>query len=534
MIPLFSSPTAKEWQKIGIKQHHGIVIPLFSLHSNQSCGIGEFPDLLPLVPWCQSIGYDVIQLLPLNDTGPESSPYSALSAFALNPIHLGLASLPFLDEFPELQPLLIKMQTLNNTQRVNYQDVLSQKESFLKKYYQKIAPKITSQSTFHQFLTDNPWLEEYALFKALKVALHWSPWETWPPLLNDPSIPSYIELLQQYADDIHYHIFVQYLCFQQLKQVKAVANQHSVFLKGDIPILISNESADVWLHRPLFNMEVTAGAPPDVYSKEGQNWKFPIYNWEATESQIFEWWKLRLQVAGNFYNIYRIDHIVGFFRIWSIPLNGLAKDGKFIPENPGQWLPQGEKILRLMIASSEMLPIGEDLGIVPTDVRQAIFNLGICGTKVMRWERRWNEDKQFIDPKDYSPISMTTVSTHDSDTILLWWKNCPDEAKDYAKYRGWKYNNDLSWEQQYSILQDSHHSGSLFHINLLNEYLSLVPNMSWPNPEDERINVPGVISDRNWTYRFRPSVEEIVSSAALTELMKGLVRPSLGTGLLGI
>jgi 4-alpha-glucanotransferase len=141
----------------------------------------------------------------------------------------------------------------------------------------------------------------------------------------------------------------------------------------------------------------------------------------------------------------------------------------------------------------------------------------------MRWERYWEGDKSFIDPQDYIRESMTTVSTHDSKTLSLWWKNSPEEAKIYAESKRWTYDPEMTPEQQFSILYDSHHTPSLFHINLLQEYLALIPGMTWPDPADERINIPGLVLEKNWTYRFRPYVEEIVTDDRLKNTMKQIL-----------
>lgn len=178
--------------------------------------------------------------------------------------------------------------------------------------------------------------------------------------------------------------------------------------------------------------------------------------------------------------------------------------------------------MEVMLKNCDMLPIGEDLGTVPPEVRVYLRSIGICGTKVMRWERRWEEDKGFIDPKDYPPESMTTVSTHDSETLGQWWKDRPEEAEVYAKSMGWDYSPNITEEQRFSILHASNTSGSLFHINLLPEYLALIPNMTWPNPADERINVPGIISDDNWTLRLKPCLEQIRESKVLSQKMRDL------------
>lgn len=521
---LLQSPARDHWQRIGPKNHHGINIPLFSLHSKNSCGIGEFPDLIPLIHWCKNIGFDVIQLLPLNDSGENSSPYSGISAFALNPIHLGLAELPNLDQFPDLQQLVADMQGMNRSQRVDYSLVRPAKDNFMREYYRRVASQIIPSEAYQKFVQENSWLPNFALFKALKIFNCWAAYSEWNESFQNITPERYQELLRDHESEITYHIFVQYLCFEQFKKVKAEAEKKGVFLKGDIPILIDRESADVWKHRNLFLMNLTAGSQADMYSDEGQNWGNPIFNWEAIENENYLWWKERLQYAGNFYHLYRLDHVVGFFRIWAIPLGHTAKDGKYIPEDEQTWLSHGEGIMREMLMMSPMLPIAEDLGVVPPEARICLNYLGICGTKVIRWERRWRKDKSFIPYDEYPKTSMTTVSTHDSQTLQEWWKLNPHESMAFASFKGWVYQPELSLQRHKEILHDSHHTGSLFHINLLQEYLALVPGMTWPNPQDERINVPGTISDTNWSYRFRPSLEEIVSNSALRQIMQDMLK----------
>lgn len=523
---LLSSPAGNMWKIIGIRQHHGIVIPLFSLYSHKSCGLGEFPDLLPVIDWCNTVGFDVIQLLPLNDTGMQPSPYSALSATALNPMHLGLASLPNLDQSFQLVALAqeIAKETKWN-ERIQYSTIYSKRQYFLKLYLETFSDQILHSQDYQSFILKNSWLKEYALFKTLKIQQQWKHWEDWPLELKNPSIETCDHLLKEYNSEISFHMILQYLCFQQLQHVKHYANEHKVLLKGDIPILINRDSADVWFYRSYFQLQHSAGAPPDMYAKDGQNWGFPIYHWEMLETDDYQWWKQRLQIATLFYDIYRLDHVVGFFRIWAIPIGKLGREGKFIPEDPSIWIPHGKKILQMMLESCPMLPIGEDLGTVPSEVRKCLKELGICGTKVMRWERLWDEkDQPFIPFDEYTPVSMTTVSTHDSDTILLWWKNSVEEAKKFADFMGLTYQTSLSKENLFSILQASHHTKSLFHINLLNEYLALIPGLTWPNPQDERINIPGVITEHNWSYRFRKPVEELVTNQELKDLIKAILK----------
>lgn len=517
------SPATRQWKHIGIRQHHGLVIPLFSLHSTYSCGIGEFPDLLPIIDWCTAIGFDVIQLLPLNDTGLGTSPYSALSAFALNPIHLSLSTLPYLSDYPILIDELKAIPKFSQEAHLHYIPIREAKERFLRHYYQLTHQHLIGTEDYHQFIKNTEWLKGFALFKVLKEHHHWASWEFWPADLQSPDLHTFHHLLDQYKDELEWHCFLQFLCDKQMQNIKKYASAHKISLMGDIPILIGRDSADVWLNRHLFQLDYSAGAPPDVFSLEGQNWGFPIYNWDALVHENFQWWIERLKYAERYYHLYRIDHIVGFFRIWAIPYGLTGKDGRFIPQDPDQWIDHGQRIMLMMLTQCEMLPIGEDLGVVPLEVRACLSALGICGTKVMRWERKWKEDGGYIPPQDYPAESMTTVSTHDSETLQLWWQNNPVDAKLYARFKGWCHTPTLSRSHHKEILWDSHHSNSLFHINLLQEYMALIPGLTWPNLEDERVNVPGIISDKNWSYRFKPSVEEIISNQTLQHILQEMI-----------
>lgn len=510
---LNASKASKQWQKIGIKHHHGINIPLFALKTLESSGIGEYLDLIPLIDWVSSIGMDVIQLLPLNDTGTDRSPYNSLSAYALNPIHISLAKLPHLDDSYKSE--ILKIQLFNDINPIPHEKVRTAKEAFLKKYYNDFFEHYKDNIDYQTFIDKNSWLIPYAQFRTLKEKHQLKFWKDWPVdeqyfMPDRPFDPFYI--------------FIQYLSHLQFSMVGEYARKKKVLLMGDLPILISRDSHDVWAHPELFQQGLAAGAPPDMYSQDGQYWGFPLYDWEAIEKNHYDWWIKRLEVANSYYDIFRIDHVVGFFRIWGIPYGLKAKEGHFVPQDESLWIPQGEKTMNQMLASSSMLPIGEDLGVVPTSVRTTLRDLGILGTRVMRWERVWNEDSRFIPIEAYIPESLTTVSTHDSDTLVLWWQNSPQESQVYAKSKGWQWENKITKDQLLGILKDSHHSNSLFHINLLQEYLSLYPELSYENPEKERINLPGIVNDTNWCYRFKVSVEDIINHKELKETIKSLIK----------
>ena len=518
---LSQSPTKIHWSQIGIYHHHGIVVPMFSLLSNNSAGIGEFYDLLPLIKWLPEVGMDVIQLLPLNDAGNDPSPYNAISAKALNPIHISLYALPYINDYADLLKRIDLLKSLSNSQRIQYSKVKNQKIDFLRDYFKKVINRFESNDKFNNFQIQNTWVGIYALYKLLREKSD-KTWMSWPDELKSPS--SFSNLMKKYRSEIQFYIFLQFLCFEQMTYVKEYASKHSVFLKGDIPILLSSDSADVWSHREFFDCSLRAGAPPDAYSASGQDWGFPTYNWDKLEKDNYSWWKERLHVASHIYHIYRIDHVVGFFRIWVIPPQKKAIDGFFKPKNYYKWPHLGKKLLKMLIRSSTMLPIAEDLGTIPKYVPQILKEMGIPGTKIIRWERKWEEDTSFINVKDYQPISLTSVATHDSETIAEWWEKYPTDATLYAKQIKVDYKTPLNNKSRFKILYDSHQSSSIFHINPLQEYLAFFQELIWKDPKDERINIPGTSSPFNWTYRFRPKVEEIISHKKLKSTIKKLTK----------
>jgi len=484
------------WQKIGIGHHHGIALPLRSLITRESSGIGEFLDLLPIIDWCSEIGFDVIQLLPLNDSGLNPSPYSALSAFALNPVHLRLT-----ESWDELK-------ALNKTPRIDYQNVVALKRPRIKAYLEEKRSEMRADKAYQSFVHENPWLEGYARFRLLSEKHDFVPWQAWDTSLDLPQ------------DQLELFKMAQYLCHQQLSQVKEYADQKGVLLMGDVPILLNPNSADVWLHQESFDLEQTVGAPPDQFSEEGQNWGFPLYRWEKMAPH-YNWWQMRLKAAESYYHLYRIDHVVGFFRFWTIPPGKSGREGAFHPADLDEALVQGKHLMQMMRKATPMLPMGEDLGVIPKEVRHTLRHLGIAGTKVMRWERDWHRKAKYLDPTTYQPISMTTVSTHDTEPLRGWWEAHKREARALTKQMGWMWHPHLDPEHHLDLLSQSHRSGSLFHVNPLQEYLSLVEEFRTP-PEEERINRPGTTSSKNWTYRLPASVEEIISHPGLAEMMKEL------------
>ena len=521
-IEKYISTTAasKHWEKIGSRPHHGVVIPLFALRCQKSSGVGEYLDLFKVIDWCKDVGFDVVQLLPLNATGKDPSPYNAISSCALNPLHISLNALEGLDDNKELKEKLKDFEILNTYQKVHYLQLKRLKLDFLYEYYKYIFDDLKKDKDFEKFLRNNSWLEEFALFRTLQEEQNYKTWDNWPEDLQNIDEKNLSKYIEKYHSDMHFHFATQYICFKQLSSVKEYADKKNILILGDVPILVSKNSSDVWFNRSMFDLTKAAGAPPDAYSVYGQRWGFPLFNWKNLKDSNYHWWRRRLKTIENIYHMYRIDHVVGFFRIWSMLKDEPATEGRFFPRDPVLWNKNGKNRLLMMLHSSKLLPIAEDLGLIPKIVYTTLKELGICGTKVIPWE---TNVFGFVKFNNYEPLSITSVSTHDSDTFSQWWEGFPKGSTRFAKLKNWHYEPHLTYKQRKELLTDAHHTTSLFHINLLQEYLALYPDLVWPDIDDERINVPGTMRPSNWTYRFKPTFEKIMAHDKLKQDIKDII-----------
>ncbi len=312
----------------------GIAIPVAALRSAESCGVGDFGDLGLLGSWCREVGLDVIQLLPVNDTGGASSPYSALSAFALHPLYIRLKEVPGASgHAAEIEAFRAEAAAWEREHggRFSYSRVLAFKLSLIERLYGESAKAIAGDPGFRKWKADNPWVVPYSVFRGLKRANADAAWAQWPTLSGaDPR--EIAAWWKENPDQCMPFAWAQYLLENQLASAARALNRQGVWLKGDLPILMSTESADVWSERGCFDLAAMAGAPPDMFSPDGQNWGFPVYAWDAIARDGYRWWKARLGQAGKFFNAFRIDHVLGFFRIWRIPrgeVSGLL--GRFEP-----------------------------------------------------------------------------------------------------------------------------------------------------------------------------------------------------------
>ena len=313
----------------------GVAVPLFSLYSKQSIGIGEFLDLIPFARWAKFCDFNIIQLLPVNDTGAESSPYSARSAFALNPVFINVQTVEgSADVEDEIRTAKHEFDKLG---KIDYYHISSWKRFVLRKIFDNRYSELKKDKLLQRWIDDNPWSKPYCVYCTLKAMNGEASWKDWPEF-RDPSAKDIEKLWKKFEKD---NLFQAWMQFEAEKQFSAVIEEISKMglrLKGDIPILINEDSADVWADRKYFSLDDRAGAPPDMFSYSGQNWGFPTYRWDVIEKDDFAWWRSRLAQASKFYHAYRIDHVLGFFRIWSIPqqeVTGIL--GYFNPCVPLTW-----------------------------------------------------------------------------------------------------------------------------------------------------------------------------------------------------
>ncbi|MDR3334458.1 MAG: 4-alpha-glucanotransferase [Treponema sp.] len=644
----------------------GVAVPVGALRGEKSIGVGEFPDLTVFAGLCKKLGISLIQLLPVNDTGYESSPYSALTAFALHPLYLRLGDLDEAASFAEKIADLGKK--FGNEVRFPYQALLRAKMDLLREMYASNEKNIADKAkggSLAEWIGKNPWVKEYAVYRRLKEANGEQSWKDWTSHRRVSTAD--IETLWNEVSLQSEHLFwvwVQEALDTQFHKAASTLEDMGILLEGDLPILMNEDSCDVWAHPEYFNLGLSAGAPPDMYSPAGQNWGFPTYNWQVQAQDEYGWWKNRLKAAERYYGAYRIDHVLGFFRIWAsrredasailgrydpyLPVtpkdlkdlgfdegrvrwisrphvptgevwdslrNGLdagavaaeveqvftkaldrigheelwlfkdtiqsEKDiealglhpaaiaylqavwgnrlfleyekGKYSPvwyyrnsraytslaeeernalegllekhrqDSEKKWEAEGKKLLKVLTASSSMIPCAEDLGAVPDCVPRVLTSLKILGLRVVRWFRAWDKEGQPYIPFDaYPELSVCTPAVHDSSTLREWW----DREAEQSVFSG--FIGVPSLPRVYNpgtaklILQKIAAAPSRYRVFQIQDLLHLSPKWYVPDPAAERINVPGTANDFNWTYRLPGAIADLARDEEFVRAVKEL------------
>src|SRR3989338_7882980 len=365
---LLNTISAEEWKRIGLRKRAGVCVPLFSLYSKNSLGLGDLKDLKLLIDWAHLTGNSMIQLLPMNQVGSVFCPYDSVSSFALDPMYIHIRDVNYAKS-KSIENKLMNLEKLFPAGKPNVDYAVKEAKYLLLREIYSDTKEIVS-ADLERFKEDNAyWLLDFALYASLKEYHKGLAWYDWGEEFKNRDMRSLADFRKISEEEIDLQAWLQWQLFLQFKSIKECAQSKKILLKGDLPILVSRDSADVWAHPEFFKLEFAAGAPPDMYCAKGQRWGMPTYDWGRIEADDYRYLKARLKYAENFYDMLRLDHVVGLFRIWSIPydepLENEGLNGSFDPKDEKIWGAHGRRILSVMSENTDMLLCAEDLGIIP-------------------------------------------------------------------------------------------------------------------------------------------------------------------------
>jgi 4-alpha-glucanotransferase len=558
----------------------GLLAPLFALRGKDDLGVGDLGALREFVDWAAEQGFTMVQLLPVNETGNDNSPYNAISSVALDPTTIEITPTAVLDlsaaEIAEITDS-VGLDVLR-TGPVMYPVVKSVREKLLRRAFENFRARTWRSHgvrlrRYRKFCsTEKPWLEDYALFRVL-IDEHGGSerWDFWPEELRSSAgarnwlaaqTPSKRRAIER---AMHFRRYIQWMAWEQWDAARKYAASKGVALMGDIPFGVSYYSADVWADPEIFDHVWSGGCPPErVFAtdpftyKWGQNWGIPLYRWEALRARNFDWWRQRVRKVRTCFHLFRIDHILGFFRIYGFPwrpeFNGeflplteeeaSARTGGHLPhfvaheddtpEHKAANCAQGEEVLKVLLEEcGPFRLIGEDLGVVPDYVRPSLARLGIAGFKIPYWETE--KDGSMIPGSAYERLSVTTYATHDFEPLRSMWEAwmLKIEAAEHgdpttfeARDKAWREVRALAGWAGFEVPRitpytDEVHealfrallaSNSWMAIYMITDLFSLT----------QRFNVPGAVSESNWSQRLHQPIAHWREDAALAPRMARL------------
>ena len=427
-VNLLKTGSADKWKRIGTSRRAGILVPLFSVYSKDSVGIGDLGDVELLADLCAKTGASILQFLPMNEIGSTFCPYDAVSSFAIEPSYISLSKLPKHTTSGKAVEAGIDKARKAYPAGPGHVDYAIKDEKREILYQAYLEDDVENSAEFRKFVESNKyWIDDFALYKALKSRYAGKPWYEWPEEHKRRDPKALQAFRKECRREVEFHKWVQHVAFRQFTGARKYAAEKGILLKGDLPILISRDSADVWSRPEFFKLDFLAGAPPDMYCAKGQRWGMPTYDWDAIADDKFRYVKEKLKFAENFYDIIRVDHVVGLFRIWSIPSNDPAENeglnGVFDPADENIWGKHGRALLSVMLENTDMLLCAEDLGMIPKDCPATLKEFGVPGNDVQRWVKDWAKRHDFLPPGEYRKLSVAMLSTHDTTNWAAWWEN---------------------------------------------------------------------------------------------------------------
>ncbi|MDH6304525.1 4-alpha-glucanotransferase [Parabacteroides sp. PF5-5] len=651
----------------------GTVIPVFSLRSEKSFGVGDLGDLKLFIDWIKKTNQRIIQVLPVNDTTvthtwKDSYPYSAITIYALHPMYVDLSWMGSINDKKKATFFRKKQKELNAKETVDYEAVLKYKQEYCRLFFEQEGKLLLQTKEYKTFFAENShWLAPYAVYCYFRDKYNTTDFTLWgdDAIYNKARIDRLCKEGTDAWDEISFIFFLQYVLHTQFKAVSDYARENGVVLKGDLPIGVNRDSVEVWTEPQYFNMSGQSGAPPDDFSDIGQNWKFPTYNWGRMESDDYTWWRKRFSKLGDYFDSFRIDHILGFFRIWEIPceyiqglcghfspalplskdeikqygvlfnearfttphinkeylselfgdladevenyylaqsssqhyvlkpfcdtqskiekLLGKDNDEKFMRIKNGLytianevlflrdpyktdcfhprilanksylyrelsandryafdhlywdffyhrhnnfWKLQAFKRLTPLIASTQMLVCGEDLGMIPESVPDVMNKLQILSLEIERMPKTSN--REFADLQHLPYLSVCTTSTHDMSPLRSWWKEDKDKIQRYYNdvlHRPGEAPTECTSDIARQIIENHLNAPSMLVILPLQDWFATDDTLKRKDYEAERINIPAN-PHHYWCYRMHITIEDLMKADGLREKVVSLIEKS--------
>lgn len=529
-----------------------LLLPVFSLHREGDLGIGDTRSMLEWIDLAADHGVGLFQMLPINEMGVDDSPYNAISSVALEPLYLAFEDVPGIDA--DLLAEAREEAGARLSDRVDYGLVRRLKRGLLDVAWDRWP---SSATELHDDLasfrrSESAWLDDYCVYRWLMEAEGGNEaWDEWPEEFQsvEGARGRLAVALREDADGVNdrleFFAWVQWLCFRQWEGVRKHADERGLKLMGDIPIGVSRYSADVFFGRDDFDIEWCGGAPPETVFKHdrfiqkwGQNWGIPLYRWKKMETEGFPWWRQRIQKLVGIFHVFRVDHVLGFYRIYGFPWTP-NRNGEFIDLSkeeaaektggllPG-WVPRpddtpencalnradGDVRLKMVqeVAGKDAV-VGEDLGCVPDYVRPHLYSLGICGFRIPHWD--FDEDGVVIPYDELPETSFATYATHDHDSIPAMWEDyrrrvVPDAADEddrkdtmkalqaLADFGGIDDLGPMDEAKLWKLIDRLMVSSSRYAAIMITDLFNMT----------DRINQPGTVGPHNWSLFLKQTAGE--------------------------
>jgi len=546
------------------KKIAGVLAPLFALRREDDLGIGDLKTLRQFIDWAAEIGFKLVQLLPINEVGGDHSPYNSISAVALEPTTLYLAPGSPEDLTQDDFDAVVGEIDLAKLRKgaVKHEPVRRLKMALLEKAYQRFAQKDDRKAEFDVFCdAEAEWLNDYAFFRALMEENGGrETWDQWreehrgADLAREWLAAQAPEVEERFPERESFFKYVQWVAFDQWNAMRGYAEERGVALMGDIPFGVNLYSADVYSRRDQFALDWSGGAPPEPYFKDdeftqkwGQNWGIPLYRWDVMRTRNLDWWRWRVRGVRKIFHVFRIDHVLGFYRIYAFPWRPV-RNAEMLPlswdqmrERTGGLFPQfyprddsnwehceanrreGEEYLRAVVEEScDTRVAGEDLGTVPDYVRPSLRSLGVAGFKIPQWENY--PDDRGISGGDYQRLSVATYATHDHKPVRALWEDAFEEAspdseqarQDLAKIAEFaatpapKTGSDYDRDFYGPIMEALFRCESWIALVTITDLLA----------RKDRFNVPGTAASSNWSRRMSKTVKGLQQSRSVRRRMR--------------